>query len=103
MTILTLNPPSGNECYYHIWTNVVSCDDLHITLRSGEKIRKSLCAKVELLSVSDVPNGGSAIWHGFVDPLVEEFARQYGLEVGIEYINIGKKANFENLELLTHI
>jgi hypothetical protein len=102
MTILVLNPPDGKYCYYHIWTNVVSCDDLYITLRSGEKIRKSLCAKVELLSVSDAPNDYNG-FKDFTDALVREFANQCGFEFGSCYANIGKKENFENLELLTHI
>ena len=102
MTILTLNAPNGRECEYHIWTNVVSCDDLYIVLRDGTRVRKSICAKVELLSVGDVPDYVGA-WHEYVDPMVEEFCNEHGFTAGLSYINIGKKENFENLDLLTHI
>jgi hypothetical protein len=85
-----------------MWTNVVSCDDLHIILRDGTTIRKSLCAKVELLSVMDAPTciGG---FRDFTKPLVEEFCSENGFTAGLECIDIGKKANFEKLDLLTHI
>lgn len=103
MTILTLNPPSGKECEYHVWSDVVSCDDFHISLRDGSKIRKQLCAKVELLSVSDAPHDYNG-YCGFVDNLLSEFATEHGFMIGANgYMNIGSKARFDECELLTHI
>ena len=103
MTILILNPPDNKECMYHVWTDVVSCTDTHIKFRDGRTCRKPICAKVEILSVLDVPSGGYKTWCDFTKPLLREFAEEHGFEFGVSYVDIKDKKNFERIDLLTHI
>lgn len=55
MTIRVINPPRGSESYYYIQSNVKTVDQFNIYFHDGSSTPKKLCAKVELVSVMDVP------------------------------------------------
>lgn len=104
MTILLINAPEGKESFYHIFTNVKSVTDFRITFQNGEYCRKQLCAKVELLSLLDVPASANYDeWNSFTKPLLKEFCERNGIEAGVTYLRFNNKKQFESLDLQTYI
>ena len=103
MTILIITPPTAREADYHVWSDVVSCDDFFVTLRNGKRYRKPLCAKVELLSVLDAPTDANYdTWVAFTHPLLDDFCNREGIERGFHCFRINKD-RFNSLDLDTHI
>ena len=93
MTVLVINP-DGRDCFYHIWSNVRSVDDLYIRFYDGTFCRKPLCAKVDILSVMDIPKdcNGDA-FRNFVEPLKRDFAEEHDCIVGTTYIQLYERSD----------
>lgn len=56
MTIRIYNPVNANNCFAPVFSNVNQVTQFKVILHDGTELDKKLSAKVEILSIADVPD-----------------------------------------------
>lgn len=67
MTIRIYNPVKANSSYAPVFSNVKQVTQFKIILHDGTEMDKKLSAKVEILSIADVPDDyyeAKEFWNG---------------------------------------